>query len=150
MKKVISILMFMFAFVLMQNFDVKGQALTSTQYIIDGSGYGSFYGATTDTLVASGYRIQPIRLKGDNLFKLDIQLTVTKVSGTVTNNFFIEKSLDNVNWVKTDTIVLTNASTGVNYKSIDNVNYPYIRFNHVSPATAQKAYYKIWYIARKK
>jgi len=149
MKKLISILMILFAFVLMQN-EVKAQAVTNSLYTIDGSAYGSFWGATTDTLIASGYRIQPVRMKGDNMFIIDLQLTCTKVSGTVTNKLYIEKSMDNVNWTKVDSVVLTGASSGVSYKQVDSWNYPYLRFNHVAPATAQKAYYKLWYVARKK
>jgi hypothetical protein len=149
MKKLISILLLAFAIVCATN-EAKSQALTSSMYTIDGSAYGYFYGATTDTLIASGYRIQPIRMKGDNMFIIDLQLTCTKVSGTVTNKLYIEKSMDNSNWTKVDSIVLTGASSGVSYKQIDSWNYPYLRLNHVAPATVQKAYYKIWYVARKK
>jgi hypothetical protein len=141
MKKIFSILMVVFSVVLLN-------AQTYTQKLWDAPTYGYIWGAATDTITSSGTNIQAIRLTGTGLMKIDLQLDVTKTSGTVTNNLFIQKSMDGTNYTNTDTIALSNASTGRNLKTISNWNYPYIRFYQVAPATAQVASYKLWIIAR--
>jgi hypothetical protein len=141
MKKIISILIGLAC-------ALSLSAQTYAQKTIECPAYTTFWGATTDTITSSGTNIQAVRLQGNSLLKIDLQLDVTKTSGTVTNNLFIQKSMDGTNWTNTDTIALSNASTSRNVKTISNWNTPYIRFYQVAPATAQLAYYKLWFIAR--
>lgn len=111
--------------------------------------YVYYLGKTTDTLVASDTLDLLLRVTGSDVPQLGIGLYVTKVSGTVTNNFILQSSMDGVNFTNIDTIALSNASTGMNVKSLTNYNYPYLRIRGISGATAQKAYYKVYAINRK-
>jgi hypothetical protein len=146
MKKAFLLLTFaMMLFVL----DGFSQKRTWTGNVSENS-YGSLLGvAARDTLVASDTIIYNLRVQGAHVLDMNFGLHVTKVSGTVTNNWFLEYSIDNVTWTKLDTIALSNASTGMNYKRIENFNWPYLRFYALAGATAQKAHYKLWYIIRR-
>ncbi len=111
--------------------------------------YVYYLGKTTDTLVANDTLDLLLRVTGSDVPQLGIGLYVTKVSGTVTNNFILQSSMDGVNFTNVDTIKLSNASTGMNVKLLPNYNYPYLRIRGVSEAIAQKAYYKVYAINRK-
>lgn len=119
---------------------------------VSGPTYAYFWGtAASDTLGASDTLDQVIRIKGDGLLQIEFQLDRTKVSGKVTNNFFVESSLDGTNWTRQDTIAHSNVATGVTLSTdecFDNWNWPYMRIRGVSGATAQKAWYKGWLIIR--
>jgi hypothetical protein len=104
---------------------------------------------TTDTLVENSTLDLLLRVTGSDVPQIGIGLYVTKVSGTITNNFILQSSMDGVNFTNVDTIKLSNASTGMNVKLLSNYNYPYLRIHGVSGATAQKAYYKVYAINRK-
>ncbi len=111
--------------------------------------YVYYLGKTTDTLGASDTLDLLLRVTGSDVPQLGLGLYVTKVSGTVTNNFILQSSMDGVNFTNVDTIKLSNASTGMNMKALTNYNYPYLRIRGISGATAQKAYYKVYAINRK-
>lgn len=113
--------------------------------------YVYYWGATTDTLVASDDITLDIRVKGEGTPNIGLMLYVTKVSGTVTNSFVLYYSMDGVNYTTTgDTITLSNASTGVaGTVNLDDFVYPYLRIKGVAGATAQKAWYKLYLINRK-
>lgn len=111
--------------------------------------YVYYLGKTTDTLVANDTLDLLLRVTGADVPQIGIGLYVTKVSGTVTNNFILQSSMDGVNFTNVDTIKLSNASTGMNVKLLSNYNYPYLRIRGISGATAQKAYYKVYAINRK-
>ena len=111
--------------------------------------YVYYLGAKTDTLVASDTLDLLLRVTGADVPQIGIGLYVTKVSGTVTNNFILQSSMDGVNFTNVDTIKLSNASTGMNMKALTNYNYPYLRIRGVSDTTEQKAYYKVYAINRK-
>lgn len=111
--------------------------------------YVYYLGKTTDTLVANDTLDLLLRVTGSDVPQIGIGLYVTKVSGTVTNNFILQSSMDGVNFTDVDTIKLSNASTGMNMKALTNYNYPYLRIRGISGASAQKAYYKVYAINRK-
>lgn len=111
--------------------------------------YVYYLGKTTDTLVASDTLDLLLRVTGSDVPQLGLGLYVTKVSGTVTNNFFIQSSMDGTNFTNVDTITLSNASTGLNSIQLTNYNYPYLRIRGVSDTIEQKAYYKVYAINRK-
>lgn len=111
--------------------------------------YVYYLGKTTDTLGASDTLDLLLRVTGSDVPQLGLGLYVTKVSGTVTNNFILQSSMDGVNFTNVDTIKLSNASTGMNMKALTNYNYPYLRIRGISGATDQKAYYKVYAINRK-
>lgn len=111
--------------------------------------YVYYLGKTTDTLVANDTLDLLLRVTGSDVPQIGIGLYVTKVSGTVTNNFILQSSMDGVNFTNVDTIQLSNASTGMNMKALTNYNYPYLRIRGISGATPQKAYYKVYAINRK-
>ena len=111
--------------------------------------YVYYLGKTTDTLVANDTVDLLLRVTGADVPQIGIGLYVTKVSGTVTNNFILQSSMDGVNFTDVDTIQLSNASTGMNMKALTNYNYPYLRIRGISGATDQKAYYKVYAINRK-
>lgn len=111
--------------------------------------YVYYLGKTTDTLVASDTLDLLLRVTGSDVPQLGLGLYVTKVSGTVTNNFYIQSSMDGTNFTNVDTITLSNASTGLNSIQLTNYNYPYLRIRGVSDTIEQKAYYKVYAINRK-
>lgn len=111
--------------------------------------YVYYLGAKTDTLVANDTLDLLLRVTGADVPQLGLGLYVTKVSGTVTNNFILQSSMDGVNFTNVDTIKLSNASTGMNMKALTNYNYPYLRIRGISGSTDQKAYYKVYAINRK-
>lgn len=111
--------------------------------------YVYYLGKTTDTLVANDTLDLLLRVTGSDVPQLGIGLYVTRVSGTVTNNFILQSSMDGINFTNIDTIKLSNASTGMNVKSLSNYNYPYLRIHGISDTTEQKAYYKVYAINRK-
>lgn len=111
--------------------------------------YVYYLGKTTDTLVANDTLDLLLRVTGSDVPQIGIGLYVTKVSGTVTNNFILQSSMDGVNFTNVDTITLSNASTGMNMKALTNYNYPYLRIRGISDTTTQKAYYKVYAINRK-
>lgn len=111
--------------------------------------YVYYLGKTTDTLVANDTLDLLLRVTGSDVPQIGIGLYVTKVSGTVTNNFILQSSMDGVNFTDVDTIKLSNADTGMNMKALTNYNYPYLRIRGISGATPQKAYYKVYAINRK-
>ncbi len=111
--------------------------------------YVYYLGKTTDTLVARDTLDLLLRVTGADVPQIGIGLYVTRVSGTVTNNFILQSSMDGINFTDVDTIKLSNASTGMNMKSLTNYNYPYLRIRGVSDTIEQKAYYKVYAINRK-
>jgi len=111
--------------------------------------YVYYLGKTTDTLVKNDVLDLLLRVTGSDVPQLRIGLYVTKVSGTVTNNFYLQGSMDGTNFTNIDTIKLSNASTGMYEKSLSDFNYPYLRIHGVSGAIEQKAYYKVYAINRK-
>jgi hypothetical protein len=110
--------------------------------------YGSFGGTAADTLVASDELQIIMRVQGSATRDINLGLELTKVSGTVTNNFFFSGSMDNVVYTNIDTIAYSNASSGTTDLRLDNFNYPYLKVVGVAGATAQKASYQLFYINR--
>jgi hypothetical protein len=105
-----------------------------------------FWGTTNDTLTASDSIVQVIRTQGDGLMQIAGLVKVTKVSGTVTNNLFVSGSMDGVRWTRVDTIAYSNASSGwqeLNDPCYSNWNYAYMKWQGISGATAQKAWYHV-------
>ena len=113
--------------------------------------YTEFLGAATDTLIESETLSYTVRLKGTHVYDINAALEITKVSGTVTNNWLVYYSMDGTNFVASgDTLAInSDASTSVVAAlDLDDWNYPYIRFSSTAPATAQKASYGIHFICR--
>ena len=108
--------------------------------------------STSDTVVASQTKTASIRVYGDNVTQLNMRLSTTKISGTVTNNVLFYGSFDGTTLdVPIDTIVNTNVSTGYKYVTPSRwtaFNYPYLIVKIVAPATAQKAWYRLDFIGR--
>lgn len=122
------------------------EAQTST--VLRDNAYGSFWGNAADTLVASDTLDIVLRVRGAKTRDLRFGLELTKVSGTVTNDFFFAGSMDNVVYTDIDTIANSNASSGTTEMRLDNFNYPYLRIRGIAGATAQKASYELFYISR--
>lgn len=114
--------------------------------------YGYIWGTSTrDTLVASDTIKAIVRLKSNSVQDVTIQLSVTKVSGTVTNKFYVYGSMNGTSWgTALDSITNTNASTGTNTTvlNLDDFSKPFIKIEGIAGATAQKAWYKLWWINR--
>ena len=111
--------------------------------------YGFYGGTAADTLVASDTLQLLVRVHGNSVRDINLAMELTKVSGTVTNNFFIAGSMDGDDWdTDLDTIAYSNASSGVTYVRLENFNYAYLRVIGIAGATAQKAGYKLFYINR--
>lgn len=112
--------------------------------------YVYYLGAETDTLGKSDTLDLLLRVTGADVPQIGIGLYVTKVSGTVTNKFYFQSSMDGVNFTNVDSIQLSDApDKGMYMKTLTNYNYPYLRIRGCSGATAQKAYYKVYAINRK-
>ena len=122
--------------------------LAGSSYLPEDS-YVYYWGAATDTLIASDTITVILRAKGSEARNIGIGLYGTKVSGTVTNAFYVSYSMDGVTFTNTDTITNTNASKGL-LGTVNLVNsvYPYIRIQGISGATAQKAWYNLYVISR--
>lgn len=145
------LLLFLFVAIL----GMVANAQTSVSSQVDGSltlsenSYVYFWGAATDTLIESDTITVILRARGSEVRNIGLGLYVTKVSGTVTNAFYVSYSMDGVTFTDTDTITLTNASTGLaGTVNIANSVYPYIRIQGIAGATAQKASYKLFAISR--
>lgn len=113
--------------------------------------YVYFWGTTNDTLIASDTITQVIRVRGDGLIQLKPQITVTKVSGTVTNNIFISASMDGTNWTAIDTVAYSNTATAtavLTDPDYTNFNWAFLRFQGIAGATTQKAWYKVILLGR--
>jgi hypothetical protein len=145
MKNIILILLFGLFFL---NAEAQKRTWTGT---LKGDSYGSLLGVSArDTLVASDTIIYSLRISDANVLDINLGLYTTKVSGTVTNNWFLDYSMDNATWTRLDTLAaLSNASTGMTVKRLENFNYPYLRVYALAGATTQKAHYKLWYIIRR-
>jgi len=116
--------------------------------IMRADAYGSYWATAADTLVASDTLDIVIRVRGSSTRDINFGLELTKVSGTVSNNFFFAGSMDNVVFTDLDTIAYSDASSGTTEKRLDNFNYPYLRVRGIAGATAQKASYELFYISR--
>lgn len=112
--------------------------------------YVYYFGATTDTLIASDDITLDLRVRGEFSPNVALGLYMTKVSGTVTNTWVTYYSMDGVTYTTTgDTITMTNASTGLKGTiNLDDYPYPYLRFKGVAGAVTQKAWYKVYAINR--
>lgn len=152
MKKILSVIIAIMVYVTVSaQTSLPNRTSVSSPSSISGPTYCTFWGDASDTLTASDTITQVIRIKGDGVLQIEMQLDRTKVSGTVTNNFFIARSLDGTNWTNVDTVAHSNVSTGVTLLSdseFTNWNWPYMRIQGISGATAQKAWYKGWLIVR--
>jgi hypothetical protein len=118
--------------------------------VLDGSQYGYLWGTTADSLYASTTLQATIRIKASKLQNVYMSLYATKISGTVTANFITQGSMDNATFVNVDTIVVSNVSTGMvaDYAKLSNWNYPYLRIKAVADATAQRSWFKLWFVKR--
>jgi len=156
MKNRIILIAFVFA-----SLSVSGQwylpekMANKTAYTAPGAfnapGYIYFWGETTDTLVASQTRTQVIRVRGDGYINFKPQVTITKVSGTVTNNLFVSASMDGVNWTRIDTVAYSNTATATSVLSDPdylNFNWAWLKYDWVAPATTQKSYMKVILLGR--
>lgn len=123
--------------------------ITNAQTVINGDARGYVGGTAADTLIAEGTLGYTFRIQSPSVMDLNFQLTTTKVSGTVTNNWIFSGSIDNVTWVNLDTIANSNASTNAQFMRFSDYNYSYLKVSSTAPATAQKASYKLWYSIRK-
>lgn len=114
--------------------------------------YGYVWGTSTrDTLVASDTIKAVVRLKSNTVQDVTLQLYTTKVSGTVTNKFYVYGSMDGTNWGDAlDSITNTNVSTGINATviNLDDFSKPFIKLEGRAGATTQKAWYKLFWINR--
>jgi hypothetical protein len=113
--------------------------------------YIYFWGTTTDTLVASATVTQVIRVRGDGYMNFKPQVTITKVSGTVTNNLFVSASMDGTNWTRIDTVAYSNTATATAVLSDSDYldfNWAWLKFDWVAPATAQKSWMKVILLGR--
>jgi len=115
--------------------------------------YGYIWGdSASDTLVASDSLTHTFRVRGSETLDLFFQLYATKVSGTVTNNFIFYGAMADVEayYTPIDTISLSDASTGpiVDTVRLHDFNYPFLKVQGEAGATAQNAWYQLWFISR--
>lgn len=150
MKKIILFLSCLIGIVAMSNAQTAISGKVTGSLYLESNSYVYFWGATTDTLIASDDITLDLRVRGDVVRDITLGLYVTKVSGTVTNSFVVYSSIDGTNYTSTgDTITITNASTGLaGTINLDDFNAPYLRIKGVAGATAQKAWYKLYVINR--
>lgn len=152
MKKLVSILLFIVGISVYSQDALKvSKELNDTIGLTDGPYYGLFWGSSNDTLTASDSLSQIIRIKGLGLLQMEFKLHCNKTSGTVTNKFIIYKSLIPYpyEWVKVDSIVNTNISTGfIPSKTLSNWIAPYMLVQGESGATSQLAEYDAYFIFR--
>jgi hypothetical protein len=117
---------------------------------IKGPTWGHFWGTSADTLNASDTLTKIIRIIGDGYMTGEFALKITKTSGTLTNKCYFSKSVSYpYSWELVDSIVNTNASTGVVApKVLSNWNAPFMKVEEISPATAQRGAYEMFFIMR--
>lgn len=124
------------------------QAQTVDGYVRDNT-YSFVWGTAADTLVANDSLTIDLRVQGAGARDLNFGLEITKVSGTVTNDFKFWGSMDGVNYTDSlNVIENSDAASGTVTKRLDNFNYPYLRVEGSAGGTAQKASYKLFYINR--
>lgn len=111
---------------------------------------GTFWGAETDTLIASDTIQYSILMRSKQVVDITFTLQLTKVSGTVTNEFVVYGSniLDEGAYVSLDTITNTDAVTGYSNIHVDSFNYKYLIVKGIAGAITQKAWYKGTYVIR--
>jgi hypothetical protein len=150
MKKIILLLSCLIGIVAMSNAQTAITGKVAGSLYLEANTYVYYWGAATDTLVASDTLSLDLRVRGEVARDITLGLYVTKVSGTVSNSFVVYSSIDGVNYTSTgDTITLSNASTGLaGTVNLDDYNAPYLRIKGVAGATAQKAWYKLFAISR--
>lgn len=150
MKKFILLLSCLIGLVSMSNAQTPINGKVTGSLWLEPGVYCYYWGATTDTLVASDDITLDLRVRGDVVRDITLGLYVTKVSGTVSNSFVVYSSIDGANYTTTgDTITLSNASTGLaGTVNLDDYNAPYLRIKGVAGATAQKAWYKLFVATR--
>lgn len=156
MKKIFFLLGFIFAVISVNAqwylpTKLDNKTVYTAPAAFDVPAYNYFWGATTDTLVASQTRTQVIRVRAEGLFTLKTQVTITKVSGTVTNNLFVSASMDGVNWTRIDTVAYSNTATATSILSDPdyvNFNWAWLKYEWVAPATTQKSWMKIILLGR--
>ena len=79
---------------------------------------------------------------------LGIQPVITKISGTVAGNVILQSSLDGVNYINTDTLVLANVA--VNTKLFAKVTTPFTFYRlYFLTAGTQSYVPRIYYVPRK-
>lgn len=87
-------------------------------------------GTTADTLYASDTLIWSIRVKGEDVQKILGRLTITKVTGTVSDTVYFYGSFDGTTKdAAIDSIFNSNVSTGYKYLTASrwtNFSYPYL------------------------
>jgi len=108
------------------------------------------WGSTSDSCVASSTLSYVIKTTGMGAQYFKFWPYVHKVSGTVTNKiYFYESAIPYpYHWVKFDSIINTNVSTGwLPSKEIDDWRAPYMKIEVNAGAIAQKADYKIPFIS---
>lgn len=150
MKKLILLLSCLIGIVAMSNAQTAISGKVTGSLYLESNSYVYYWGATTDTLVASDTISLNLRVRGDVVRDITLGLYATKVSGTVSNSFVIYSSIDGANYTTTgDTITLSNASTGLaGTINLDDYNAPYLKIIGIAGATAQKAWYKLYAINR--
>jgi hypothetical protein len=115
--------------------------------VVEPPKYAYFWGdATRDTCTASSTLSFVIKTAYIGAGYFEFYPYVVKVSGTVTNKIFFYKSGISYpyNWVKVDSIVNTNISTGyLTPKQISDWRAPYMKIEVNAGAVTQKAYYKM-------
>lgn len=150
MKKILLLLSCLIGIVAMSNAQTAISGKVTGSLYLEANSYVYYWGATTDTLVASDTISLNLRVRGEVVRDITLGLYVTKVSGTVSNSFVVYSSIDGTNYTSTgDTITLSNASTGLaGTVNLDDYNAPYVKIVGISGATAQKAWYKLYVINR--
>lgn len=151
MKKILLVLSLLFVFTL-----ANAQYSTGQDESIRCSDSDTLLGSTTDTLVESDTLTYIVRVKCDDVMDIASALEVHKSSGTVTNTWTIYGAFDvttspiTTNWDSVGTYGLSDAADGLfTYEDLDDFNYPYLIFQAISGATAQSAFYTIWYSIRR-
>lgn len=150
MKKLIFLISL---FVVLFSVESKSQTALGrgANVLVENSTYGYLWGTTADSLYASTTLTATLRIKNDNLQTIKMGLYVTKISGTVTADFIIAGSMDKVTYVNIDTIAISNVSTGMSadYANLTSWNYPYMKITATASATAQRSWFKLYFISRK-
>lgn len=97
-------------------------------------------GVAFDTVVNTASKPLVSPLMTSYYDHIAIQVTVTKISGTVAGNIILQGSLDKVNWVNIDTVAATNVATQNHFMLVEKYPWAYLRTNYTGVGTMSATY----------
>jgi len=79
---------------------------------------------------------------------IGIQPIITKQSGTIAGKCYLYESLDGTNYIKTDSLALTDQTTNTTIWTKQTTPYGYYKINVTGSGTMQ-GLLSVWYVLRK-